>query len=97
MTGRQILAAAAAAMALGFSAQSQGRPDYPIKPVPFTAVHLADDFWARQRLLELEPVLAWPTSHLVTGFRRTEKLLRQPGPGASRVWTEESASTMAVE
>ena len=28
------------------SAQSQGKPDYPIKPVPFTAVHLTDDFWA---------------------------------------------------
>lgn len=31
-------------------AQSQSgapaRPDYPIKPVPFTAVHLTDEFWA---------------------------------------------------
>ncbi|ULR50777.1 helix-turn-helix domain-containing protein [Streptomyces deccanensis] len=40
----------------------------------------ADDFWARQRLLELGPVLAWPTAHLVTGFRRTEKLVRQSDP-----------------
>ena len=46
MTGRQTLAAAAVAMALGLSAQSQSRPDYPIKPVPFTAVHLDDEFWA---------------------------------------------------
>lgn len=40
----------------------------------------ADDFWARQRLLELGPVLVWPTSHLPTGFRRTEKLVRQSDP-----------------
>ncbi|WP_329416682.1 helix-turn-helix domain-containing protein [Streptomyces sp. NBC_00704] len=40
----------------------------------------ADDFWARQRLLELGPVLAWPTSYLPTGFRRTEKLVRQSDP-----------------
>ncbi|MEV0239909.1 AraC family transcriptional regulator [Streptomyces sp. NPDC050674] len=40
----------------------------------------ADDFWARQRLLELGPVLAWPTAHLPTGFRRTEKLVRQSDP-----------------
>ena len=24
----------------------QTKPDYPIKPVPFTAVHLNDEFWA---------------------------------------------------
>ncbi|HEX6215454.1 MAG TPA: glycoside hydrolase family 127 protein, partial [Vicinamibacterales bacterium] len=46
MTGRQILAVSSVAVALGWSAQSQGRPDYPIAPVPFTAVHLNDDFWA---------------------------------------------------
>ena len=46
MTGRQILAVSSVALALGLSAQSQGRPDYPIKPVPFTAVHLNDEFWA---------------------------------------------------
>ncbi|MFF7449695.1 MULTISPECIES: helix-turn-helix domain-containing protein [unclassified Streptomyces] len=40
----------------------------------------ADDFWARQRLLELGPVLAWPTSYLPTEFRRTEKLVRQSDP-----------------
>jgi len=40
----------------------------------------ADDFWARQRLLELGPVLVWPTSHLPTQFRRTEKLVRQSDP-----------------
>ncbi|KUN76553.1 helix-turn-helix domain-containing protein [Streptomyces griseoruber] len=40
----------------------------------------ADDFWARQRLMELGPVLVWPTEHLVTGFRRTEKLVRQSDP-----------------
>jgi DUF1680 family protein len=25
---------------------AQAKPDYPIKPVPFTAVHLTDEFWA---------------------------------------------------
>ncbi|QYX79908.1 helix-turn-helix domain-containing protein [Streptomyces akebiae] len=40
----------------------------------------ADDFWARQRLMELGPVMVWPTAHLVTGFRRTEKLVRQSDP-----------------
>ncbi|MDX3117841.1 AraC family transcriptional regulator [Streptomyces scabiei] len=42
--------------------------------------HFADDFWAEQRLLELGPVLVWPTSYLPTGFRRTEKLVRQSDP-----------------
>jgi DUF1680 family protein len=28
------------------SLYSQGRPDYPYKPVPFTSVHLDDVFWA---------------------------------------------------
>ena len=46
MTGRQIIAAASVTLALGLSAQSQTRPDYPIKPVSFTAVRLMDDFWA---------------------------------------------------
>jgi uncharacterized protein len=41
-----ILAASSVAVALGLSAQSQGRPDYPITPVAFTAVHLNDEFWA---------------------------------------------------
>ncbi|WP_327722086.1 helix-turn-helix domain-containing protein [Streptomyces sp. NBC_00490] len=40
----------------------------------------ADDFWAQQRLLELGPVLVWPTAYLPTGFRRTEKLVRQSDP-----------------
>ncbi|MDQ0605260.1 AraC-like DNA-binding protein [Streptomyces canus] len=40
----------------------------------------ADDFWAEQRLLELGPVLVWPTSYLPTRFRRTEKLVRQSDP-----------------
>ncbi|WP_327722142.1 helix-turn-helix domain-containing protein [Streptomyces sp. NBC_00490] len=40
----------------------------------------ADDFWAQQRLLELGPVLVWPTSYLPTAFRRTEKLVRQSDP-----------------
>ncbi|MFM9693529.1 AraC family transcriptional regulator [Streptomyces europaeiscabiei] len=40
----------------------------------------ADDFWAEQRLLELGPVLVWPTAHLPTEFRRTEKQIRQSDP-----------------
>jgi DUF1680 family protein len=49
--GRREKAAAtlAAALVLFASACSGGRPgaaDYPISPVPFTAVKVADDFWA---------------------------------------------------
>ncbi|MDX3568764.1 helix-turn-helix domain-containing protein [Streptomyces sp. ID05-47C] len=40
----------------------------------------AADFWASQRLLELGPVFVWPTSHLPTRFRRTEKMVRQSDP-----------------
>jgi DUF1680 family protein len=46
MTGRQLIAAASVTLALGLSAHSQSKPDYPIKPVSFTAVHLNDEFWA---------------------------------------------------
>ena len=41
-----LCAAAALASASGAMQGGQGRPDYPFKPVPFTAVHLNDVFWA---------------------------------------------------
>ncbi|MGW1781876.1 AraC-like ligand-binding domain-containing protein [Streptomyces sp. NPDC002143] len=50
-----------------------------IAPSDMSSEHAAD-FWARQRLLELGPVLVWPTSHLSTRFRRTEKMVRQSDP-----------------
>jgi DUF1680 family protein len=31
---------------LSAQAQRQAKPDYPVQPVPFTAVHLTDVFWA---------------------------------------------------
>ncbi len=48
---KRAYAATAILSALGLTvAQSQSgaptKPDYPIKPVPFTAVHLNDEFWA---------------------------------------------------
>src|SRR5262245_60869249 len=35
-----------AAAILRSQPSGQPQPDYPIQPVPFTAVHLADEFWA---------------------------------------------------
>lgn len=51
MKMRDLIAGACAGMALSLTAaQSQSgapqKPDYPIKPVSFTAVHLNDIFWA---------------------------------------------------
>jgi DUF1680 family protein len=51
MTRRGVLAGACLGVALSLATvQSQSgsgqKPDYPIKPVPFTAVHLSDVFWA---------------------------------------------------
>jgi DUF1680 family protein len=51
MLERRLALMSCVGMALGLSvAQSQSgapaKPDYPIKPVPFTAVHLNDEFWA---------------------------------------------------
>jgi DUF1680 family protein len=46
MTGRHIIAVATITLAFGLSTHSQSKPDYPIKPVAFTAVHLNDEFWA---------------------------------------------------
>lgn len=41
-----MLAAAGVVVVSSLSlSQSQGRPDYPIEPVPFTSVHLSDVFW----------------------------------------------------
>ena len=34
------------AIALSCAAQPSGSRDYPVKPVPFTAVHVNDAFWA---------------------------------------------------
>ena len=41
---RSLLASAAAASCLRASARSAR--DYPVQPVPFTAVHMSDTFWA---------------------------------------------------
>lgn len=46
MIGRRIAAAAVACTLLITVAHSRQKPDYPIKPVPFTAVQLKDTFWA---------------------------------------------------
>jgi DUF1680 family protein len=47
MVDRRLVLLALVGVALGLTtATSQTKPDYPIKPVAFTAVHLNDDFWA---------------------------------------------------
>jgi DUF1680 family protein len=81
MTGRQTLAVAAIAAALGLSAHSQSRPDYPITPVPFTAVHLNDEFWAPR--IEINRTSSIPSAFLqceLTGrvalFDRAAAVLR---------------------
>ncbi|MFD4522398.1 AraC family transcriptional regulator [Streptomyces sp. NPDC058470] len=50
-----------------------------IAPTDISSEHAAD-FWAEQRLLELGPVMVWPTSFLPTRFRRTEKMVLQTDP-----------------
>jgi len=84
MTGRQIIAAASVTLALGLSAQSQGKPDYLIKPVAFTAVHLTDDFWAPR--IEINRTSSIPSAFLqceLTGrvalFDRAAAVLRGDG------------------
>ena len=81
MTGRQIIAAASVTLALGLSAQSQTRPDYPITPVSFTAVRLTDDFWAPR--IEINRTSSIPSAFLqceLTGrvalFDRAAAVLR---------------------
>src|SRR5687768_11324304 len=44
--GRRAGAVAAMALMLGASAVAGATRDYPVKPVPFTAVHFEDTFWA---------------------------------------------------
>src|SRR5688572_25576578 len=81
MNGRQILAVSSVALALGLSAHSQDRPDYPIKPVAFTAVHLTDEFWAPR--IEINRTASIPSAFLqceLTGrvalFDRAAAVLR---------------------
>nr|WP_307835432.1 helix-turn-helix domain-containing protein [Streptomyces adelaidensis] len=50
-----------------------------IAPADMSSEYAAE-FSAQQRLLELGPVLVWPTSHLPTRFRRTEKMVQQSDP-----------------
>src|SRR5688572_32022322 len=76
-----ILAAASVAVALGLSVQSQGRPDYPITPVAFTAVQLNDEFWAPR--IEINRASSIPSAFLqceLTGrvalFDRAAAVLR---------------------
>ncbi|MEV1067294.1 AraC family transcriptional regulator [Streptomyces sp. NPDC050263] len=40
----------------------------------------AADFWAEQRLMELGPVMVWPTSCLTARFVRNDRLIRQCDP-----------------
>lgn len=47
MNLRGLAATVCGTVALGLTVLTQsGKPDYPIKPVPFTVVHLNDVFWA---------------------------------------------------
>jgi DUF1680 family protein len=41
-----IMKAIAGLLLLALAAPAQDKSDYPVKPVPFTAVHLRDGFWA---------------------------------------------------
>ncbi|WP_063794187.1 helix-turn-helix domain-containing protein [Streptomyces graminilatus] len=38
------------------------------------------DFWAEHRLMELGPVVVWPSAFLPTRYRRTAKMVRQSDP-----------------
>lgn len=44
--GRRVLGAALAVAGSGAFGWAQAARDYPVKPVPFTAVHFDDQFWA---------------------------------------------------
>src|SRR5690348_14357179 len=46
MTARLLLAALVAPLVLAGRVSVAPPPDYPIKPVPFSAVHLDDEYWA---------------------------------------------------
>ena len=80
------MATACAAIVIGLAgvqSQSgpQAKPDYPIKPVAFTAVHLTDDFWAPR--IEVNRTSSIPSAFLqceLTGrvalFDRAAAVLR---------------------
>ncbi|WP_405932261.1 helix-turn-helix domain-containing protein [Streptomyces sp. NBC_00827] len=53
--------------------------DRTIAPSEISSEYAAD-FWAEQRLLELGPVIVWPTSLLPARFRRTARMIRQSDP-----------------
>jgi hypothetical protein len=56
-----------------FAATSPASHDYPLQPVPFTAVHLNDDFWAPR--LETNRLTTIPVSMNVL---RADSLLCSP-------------------
>ncbi len=61
-----LLAVLAALLAVTTSAQATDMKDYPIQPVPFTAVHVQDEFW--QPRLETNRTVTIPYA-----FRRCEE------------------------
>src|SRR6516164_5277490 len=69
------------ALSAGLSAQQQPARDYPVKPVPFTAVHFNDVFWAPR--IEINRVVTIPfafqqdeESKRIYNFERAAKVLR---------------------
>src|SRR5262245_47787626 len=77
MAMTRLVAGACAGFALGLSlvqaqsgqAPSSTRPDYPVQPVPFTAVHLNDVFWAPR-------IETNRTASIPTAFQQCERTQR---------------------
>src|SRR5579859_7938643 len=70
-----------ASVAIGFASDNLPNQDYPVKPVPFTAVHLDDVFWAPR--IETNRVVTIPfafeqceKSGRMDNFDRAAKALR---------------------
>ena len=75
------LASGAAILFVALSAAPAPEHDYPVRPVPFTAVHLRDVFWAPR--IETNRVVSIPfafqqceLSGRVDNFERAAKALR---------------------
>ena len=94
---KSLLAAAILIASLGLAGTHQSgssaKPDYPFKPVPFTAVHLNDEFWAPR--IEINRTASIPSAFeqceltgrvaLVDALRaRPRRIDRPPAEGPDR-------------
>ena len=88
------LAASARSPVLPGMQPTQPAHDYPVQPVPFTAVHLNDVFWAPR--IETNRTVTIPVGVPAVRADRPRQQLRARGAGAARRAADDKQAAAAI-